>query len=112
MKGEYGGVCGEEEGNPDYGGMVQPSNYALCVKVDEWRFGTTGLRMLAAYLAGILVEVFSVSDDSKKIRKNNLSKKKCQKMLEQISEHWSSFRTKNSIWSLLRGGRRGLPVIN
>ena len=25
VKGEYGGVCGEEEGNADYGGMVQPS---------------------------------------------------------------------------------------
>ena len=22
VKGEYGGVCGEEEGNVDYGGMV------------------------------------------------------------------------------------------
>ena len=25
VKREYGGVCGEEEGNADYGGMVQPS---------------------------------------------------------------------------------------
>ena len=25
VKGEYGGACEEEEGNADYGGMVQPS---------------------------------------------------------------------------------------
>ena len=25
VKGEYGGICGEEEGSADYGGMVQPS---------------------------------------------------------------------------------------
>ena len=36
MKGEYGRVCGkEEEGNADYGEMVQPSqqHVAPCVKV-------------------------------------------------------------------------------
>ena len=45
MKGEYGGVCGEKEGNADYGGMVQPSqqHVAPCVKVVEWGFGIRGL---------------------------------------------------------------------
>ena len=54
-KGEYGGVCGEEEGNADYGGMVQSSqqHVAPCVKVVEWGFGTRGLRMMAAFWAGI-----------------------------------------------------------
>ena len=35
VKGEYGGVCGEEEENTYYGGMVQPSqqHVAPCVKV-------------------------------------------------------------------------------
>ena len=35
VKGEYGGVCGEEEGNADYGGMVQSSrqHVAPCVKL-------------------------------------------------------------------------------
>ena len=44
MKGGYGGVCGEEEGNTDYGGMVEPSqqHIAPCVKVVEWRLGTRG----------------------------------------------------------------------
>ena len=42
MKGEYGAVCGEEEGNADYGGMVQLSqqHVAPCVKVRG--FGTRG----------------------------------------------------------------------
>ena len=59
VKGEYGGVCGEEEeGNADYGGMVQPSqqHVAPCVKVVEWGIGTRGLRMLAALWAGIPVK--------------------------------------------------------
>ena len=32
VKEEYGGVCGEVEGNADYGGMVQPSqqHVGLC----------------------------------------------------------------------------------
>ena len=56
-KGEYGGIRGEnggfrqeEEGNADYGGMVQPSqqHVAQCVKVVEWGLGRRGsLRMLA-----------------------------------------------------------------
>ena len=51
VKGEYGGVEGEEEGNADYGGMVQPSQplVAPCVKVVEWGFGTRGLGLLAAF---------------------------------------------------------------
>ena len=40
VKREYGGVCGEEEGNADCGGMAQPSqqHVAPCVKVVEWGF--------------------------------------------------------------------------
>ena len=58
MKREYRGVCGEEEGNADYGGMVQPSQqyFAPCVKGVEWGFGTRGYRMVAAFSAGIPVE--------------------------------------------------------
>ena len=50
VKGEYGGVCGEEEGNADDWGMVQPSqqHVAPSVKVVEWGFGTRGLRMVTA----------------------------------------------------------------
>ena len=43
VKEEYGGIWGgEEEGNTDYGGMVQPSqqHVAPCVKVVEWGFDT------------------------------------------------------------------------
>ena len=49
--------CREEERNADYGGMVQPSqqHVAPCVKVVEYGFGTRGLRMLAAFWAGIPV---------------------------------------------------------
>jgi len=59
VKGEYGGVCGEEEANADYGGMVQPGQQrvAPCVKVVEWGLGTRGLRKVAAFWAGIPVEV-------------------------------------------------------
>ena len=37
VKEEYGGIWGEEDGNADYGGMVQPSqqHVAPCVKVVE-----------------------------------------------------------------------------
>ena len=43
-EGGYGGISGEEEGNADYGVMVQPSqqHVAPCVKVVEWGFGTSG----------------------------------------------------------------------
>ena len=39
-------------------GMVQPSqqHVAPCVNVVEWGFSTRGLRMLAAFWAGIPVE--------------------------------------------------------
>ena len=51
LKGVYGGIWGEEEGNADYRGMVQPSQQrvAPCVKGIEWGFGTRGLRMVAAF---------------------------------------------------------------
>ena len=45
VKGEYGGIWGEEEEeNADYGGVVQPSqqHVAPCVRVIEWGFGTRG----------------------------------------------------------------------
>ena len=47
----------EEEGNADYGGMVQPSKQHVTpsVKVVEWGFGTRGLGMLALFWAGIPV---------------------------------------------------------
>ena len=50
MKGEYGGIWGEE-GNADYGGVVKPrqQHVAPCAKVIEWGFGTRGLRL---YLGG------------------------------------------------------------
>ena len=59
LKGEYGRVCGEEEGNADYGGMAQPSQQHVepCVKAVESRLGTTGLRIVAAFWAGIPVQV-------------------------------------------------------
>ena len=48
MKGEYGGILGEEQGNADSEGMVQPSqqHVAPCVKVIEWGFDMRGLGML------------------------------------------------------------------
>ena len=59
VKGEYEGICKEEEVNVDYGGMVQPSQQHVtpCVKVVEWGLGTRGLRMVAAFSAGIPVKV-------------------------------------------------------
>ena len=44
-KEEYGGIWGEEEeGNADYGGMVQPSHQHVvsCVKGVEWGWGARG----------------------------------------------------------------------
>ena len=40
VEGEYGGVCGEEEGNADYGGMVQPSQQhaAPYIKGVKWEW--------------------------------------------------------------------------
>ena len=42
VKGEYGGVCGEEEGNADYRRMAQPSQQHVAprVKVVEWGLST------------------------------------------------------------------------
>ena len=42
VKGEYGGICVEEEANADYGGMVQSrqQHVAPCVKGVEWGAGT------------------------------------------------------------------------
>ena len=47
----------EEEGNTDYGGMVQPSKHhaAPCVKGVEWELDTRGLRIVAALWSGIPV---------------------------------------------------------
>ena len=58
VKGEYGEVCGEEEGNADYEGMMKSSqqHVASCIQVVEWGFDSRGLRMLAAFSAGIPVE--------------------------------------------------------
>ena len=57
VKGQYGRIWGEEEGNADYGGMVQPSqqHVAPCVTGIEWGLGTRGLRIVAAFGAGIPV---------------------------------------------------------
>ena len=59
VKGEYGGIWGEEEGDADYGGMMQPNqkHVAPRVKLVMWGFDTRGLGMLAAFWAGILLEV-------------------------------------------------------
>ena len=48
-KGEYEGVCGEEEGNVDYGGMMQPSQQHVAPRVKgvEWGLGTRYLRIVA-----------------------------------------------------------------
>ena len=42
-------IRGEQEGNADYGGMVQPSqqHVALCVKRVEWGLVTRGLGIVA-----------------------------------------------------------------
>ena len=51
VEGEYGRISGDEEGNANYGGMVQPSHQYVppCVKGVEWELGTRGLGMLAAF---------------------------------------------------------------
>ena len=50
-KGEYVRIWGEEEGNTDYGGMVQSSqqHVAPFVKGAQWGLATRGLRILAAF---------------------------------------------------------------
>ena len=52
--GYEGGVWGklrEEDGNADYGGIVEPSqqHVAACVKRVEWGLSTRDLRMSAAF---------------------------------------------------------------
>ena len=44
VKGKYGEIWGEEEGNADYGTMVQPSqqHVAPCAKGFEWGLATRG----------------------------------------------------------------------
>ena len=53
VKGEYEKL----EGNADNGGMVQPiqQRVAPCVKGVEWGLDTRGLRIVAAFWAGIPV---------------------------------------------------------
>ena len=48
VKGEYGRIWGEEEGNADYGVVKQPSqqHVAPCVKGSECGLGTRDLRMV------------------------------------------------------------------
>ena len=54
--GVYGKKSGEEE-NAYYGGMVQPSQQHVvpCVKGVEWGLDTRGLKIVAAFWAGIPV---------------------------------------------------------
>ena len=55
MKGEYGGVCREDERNAGYWGIVQPSqqHIASCVKGFKWGLEMRGLKIVAAFWAGI-----------------------------------------------------------
>ena len=48
---ECGRSSGEEEGNAEYEGMIQPSqqHVAPCVKGVEWGLDRKGLRMVAAF---------------------------------------------------------------
>ena len=50
VKEEYGGIRGDE-GNADYGEMVQPSqqHVAPCVKEVGWGLGTKDLRIVASF---------------------------------------------------------------
>ena len=51
VKGEYGRVSGEEEGNADYEGMVQPNQQHVppCVKGVKWGLGTKVLRIVTTF---------------------------------------------------------------
>ena len=55
----FGGIPWEKEGIAEYGGMVQPSQQYLtpCEKRIELGLGTRGLRIVAVFCAGILIEV-------------------------------------------------------
>ena len=59
VKGEHGGIRVEEKMYAYYWGMVQSSqqHIAPCVKRIEWGLGIRSLRMVAAVLAGIPVQV-------------------------------------------------------
>ena len=59
VKGEYGRIWGRRRMLTLCMGMVQPSqqHVAPYIKGVEWRLGTRGLRMVAAFLASIPVEV-------------------------------------------------------
>ena len=52
VKREYGKIPGEEEGNADYGEMVQPSqqHVAPCVKGVKCGLGTRNLKMASQSL--------------------------------------------------------------
>ena len=49
---ENGRIRREEEGNADYGIIVQPSQQHVvpCVRAVEWGLGRRGLRIVAAFL--------------------------------------------------------------
>ena len=55
--GEFGRIWGEDEGNADYGRMVQPSQQHVAPYVMglEWGLGMGGLRIVAAFWANIPV---------------------------------------------------------
>ena len=74
VKGEYGGIWVEEAGNADYGDMMQPSqqHVAPCVKGVGWGLDTRGLRMMAAFWAGIRVEVKQEDGVVPRCRRANL----------------------------------------
>ena len=56
--GGYGKIW-EEEGNADYGRILQTSrqHFGPCVKGVEWVLGTRGLGIMAVFCTGIPVEV-------------------------------------------------------
>ena len=58
-KGGVCGIIGKEEGNAHYGGMVQPVGNMLhhvsCLTRVEWGLNKRGLRIVAAFWAGIPV---------------------------------------------------------
>ena len=59
MKGAYGGMGWEEEGDADYGEWCNPvSNMSHHMKKGvKWGLGTRGLRIVAAFWTGIPVKV-------------------------------------------------------
>ena len=65
-----------KKGNADYGGMMQPSQQHVppCVKLVEWGLGTRGLRMVAAFWAGILAEVTQEAGVVPRCRRSGIGK--------------------------------------